>query len=149
MAAPQSRKPGSVKDMSKDRADSKKNVTQQKAKLAEDWARKTMLEFSKADDAFGRITPQLQKMKALADKPKDDDETRKKLNEQAEHFGETLGKIAKGLSKHEVTMKTVTEVRTIGPMPKVAPPTAMDIAALLAWAILWHAWVTSVRKTFK
>jgi seryl-tRNA synthetase len=149
MAAPQSRKPGSVKDMSKDRADSKKNVTQEKARLANEWAKKNRGTFDEGSKAFDAKTPVVQKLKALHDKFKDDDEKRKKINDQTEEILNLLQKIAKKVAKTETEVKTLSEVKSIGPMPKVAPPAAADIVAVLAWCILWQAWIAAVRKAFK
>jgi seryl-tRNA synthetase len=148
MASPP-RKPGSVKDMSKDRADSKKNVSQQKAKLADEWAKKNLATFVKGGKLFDDKAPTIEKLKALRDKFKEDEEKRKKIDEQTEEILKLLEKIAKDMAKQETGLKTVVEGKTIGPMPKVSPPGAGDIVAVLAWVILWRAWIATVRKAFK
>jgi seryl-tRNA synthetase len=146
---PPPRKPGTVKDLSKDRADSKKNVTQEKARLASEWAKRNLATILKAAKTFDDKGDLVVKLKALNDKFKEDEEKRKKINEQTEEILKLLEKIAKDMAKQEKTMKTVVEVKTIGPMPKVSPPGAADLAAVLAWIILWRAWLATVRKAFK
>lgn len=149
MPPPAARKPGSVKDMSKDRADSKKNVSQQKAKLAEDWAKKNLAAFLKGGKVFDDKGEIVAKLKALRDKFKDDEEKRKKIDEQTEEVLKLLEKITKDMGKQEKAITGAVDGKSIGPMPKVTPPGAADIAAVLAWVILWRAWIATVRKAFK
>jgi seryl-tRNA synthetase len=149
MPPPAARKPGSVKDMSKDRADSKKNVSQQRAKLAEDWAKKNLAAFLKGEKVFEDKGELVTKLKALRDKFKEDEEKRKKIDEQTEEILKLLEKIAKDMAKQEKSISTVADTKTVGAMPKVSPPGAADIAAVLAWILLWRAWLATVRKAFK
>ncbi len=149
MPPPAARKPGSVKDMTKDRADSKKNVTQQKARLAEDWAKKNLAAFLKGDKLLEDKGGIVAKLKVLRDKFKDDEEKRKKIDEQTEEILKLLEKITKDMAKQEKSISTVADGKSIGPMPKVTPPGAADIAAVLAWILLWRAWIATVRRAFK
>ncbi len=146
---PPPRPHGTVKDLSKDRVDSKKNVTQQKAKLAEDWAKKNLHILDDGESFFGRKEKDLNGLVALTEKFKDDEEKRKKIASVTKEIVKQGSEQIKKLVKFETAMKTSTEVKVIAPMPRALPPTATDAAAVLLWVMLWQAWIKKVRAAIK
>ena len=146
---PPPRPHGTVKDLSKDRADSKKNVTQQKAKLADDWAKQNLHVLNDSESFFDKKIKDLNGLSTLAEKFKDDEEKRKKIASGTKTILKEIGEQAKKLVKFEAEMKTSTEVKVITGTPRPLPPTATDAAVILAWAILWQAWIRSVKSRLK